>query len=550
MEKIWLKNYPKGTPAEIDPDQYTSLVQLFKESCTQFASDPAYYSFGVTLRYQQLQAYSQQFAAFLQNTLQLKKGDRVGLMLPNILQYPIALFGVLSAGGVVVNINPLYTAPELVYQMNDAQADVLVTLDHFAETLQKALPNMNVKHVIVAEVSDFFAWPKMILSRYYLKYVKKWIPKITFDYISFKNALKLGRRSAFQDVILSPQDLAFLQYTGGTTGVAKGAMLTHRNIVANILQTEAWFSSVLSDQSEIIITALPLYHIFSLTANCLFMVKIGANNILIANPRHISSVIAEMKKFKFTLVTGVNTLFNALLNHPAFVTLEFSQVKISLGGGMAVQRVVAEKWQKVTGKTLLEGYGLTETSPCVCINPPNLAAYNGSIGLPVSSTDICILDPEGREVPIGEHGELAVKGPQVMLGYWNNPEETRKVFTQEGWLLTGDICSINNEGYVTLLERKKDMILVSGFNVYPNEVEDVLAQIPGVREAAVIGILNGSSGEAVKAFIVRSDPNLTEQAIRDFCRANLTGYKIPRYIEFREELPKSTVGKILRRALK
>lgn len=550
MEKIWLKSYPKGVPAEINPDAYQSIVHLFEESCTQFSKDPAFYSLGVTITFQQLEEYSRYFCAYLQTVLKIKKGTRVALMLPNILQYPIALFGCLRAGCIVVNVNPLYTAPELIHQMNDSGAEVIIVLDQFARTVKKSIKKTKIKKIIVTRIGDIYRQPKALFTYLYLKYVKKSIPKITFRYIPFRKVLSRGRRCSFSKIDIQSEEIAFLQYTGGTTGVSKGAMLSHRNIIANILQAESWFRPVFEKDSEIIITALPLYHIFSLTANCLFMLKIGGFNILIANPRLISTMIADMAKFKFTIITGVNTLFNALLKNQRFAELDFSKMKISLGGGMAVQRAVAEKWQQVTGKPILEAYGLTETSPCVCINPPDLKAYNGTVGLPVSSTEVGILDNDYKEVAIGTPGELAVKGPQVMVGYWNNPEETKKVFTKEGWLLTGDIAAIDHEGYVSLLERKKDMILVSGFNVYPNEIEDVLMHIPGVREAAVIGVPSSKTGEAVKAFIVRENDQLTEKEIHDFCRKKLTGYKMPRYIEFCEDLPKSNIGKILRRALK
>lgn len=551
MERIWLKNYPQGVPAEINPHAYESLVEIFEESCKKFSNKPAYYNLGVTITYQQVDDYSRAFAAYLQQVLKLKKGDRIALMMPNILQYPIALFGALRAGLIVVNINPLYTVPELIHQLKDADAHTIIVLANFANTVEKALPSTPLQNVIVTNIEDLFPSAKAWLTNFYLKYVKKKIPAIQLtNVINFKKMIVEGKGLNLEAVVLHEHDIAFLQYTGGTTGIAKGAMLTHRNMIANVLQAEAWFSQVFVSGQEIMITALPLYHIFSLLANCLFMIKIGSLSVLITNPRDVASLISDMAKFKFSIITGVNTLFNALLHHPRFSKLSFSALKITLGGGMAVQRAVAEKWQEVTGNTLLEAYGLTETSPAVTVNHTNLSSYKGTIGLPISSTEVAILDEEGKEVPQGQPGELAVKGPQVMRGYWQNPIETQKVFTKDGWLLTGDIAAINAGGYVTLLERKKDMILVSGFNVYPNEVEDVLMRMPGVLEVAVIGVPDEQTGQAVKAFIVKSDAHLTEENIVRFCKENLTGYKIPKHIEFRTELPKSNVGKILRRALR
>ncbi len=551
MEKIWLKHYPKGVPAEINPDNYQSIGEIFRESCEHFQDLPAFYNLGVTISFKKLESDALAFAAYLQQVLNLKKGDRIAIMLPNILQYPVVLFGALCAGLTVVNVNPLYTVPEVVHQLKDAGAETIIVLSTFALTIQKALLDTPLKHIIVTELGDLFPRPRALLVHFVMKYVKRVIPDWDIAHvIHFRHALHQGKQLTFTPVTVTHQDIAFLQYTGGTTGVAKGAMLTHRNMVANVLQAEAWFTPLLRIGQEIIITALPLYHIFSLTANCLFISKIGGLNVLITNPRDIPHTVSEMQKFKFSAITGVNTLFNALLKNHKFNRLDFSEFRMSLGGGMSVQRAVAERWQTVTGLPLLEAYGLTETSPCVCVNPPGLKEYNGTVGLPVSSTEVCILDDDGNEVPIGESGELAIKGPQVMYGYWHNPAETQKVFTKNGWLLTGDIASINDEGFVRILERKKDMILVSGFNVYPNEVEDVLVRLNGVREAAVIGVPDENSGEAVKAFIVREDPTLTKADILRYCRKNLTGYKLPKLIEFTTELPKTNVGKILRRALK
>lgn len=551
VEKVWLKSYPEGIPAEINPDTYQSIPEMFEQSCAQYGDAPAFYSMGVSISFRQLELLTRAFSAYFQTVLKLKKGDRIAIMLPNILQYPVIMYAALRAGLIVVNVNPLYTPPELVHQLTDAGAETLIVLSNFAGTVHKALPETPLKNIIITNLGDLFPFFKATVINFVLKYIKKQIPSCSIpNVIQFKNALKQGQKLTFNPVVITNQDIAFLQYTGGTTGVAKAAMLTHRNLIANILQAEAWFSPIFKKNQEVIITALPLYHIFSLTANCLFISKIGGFNILIANPRDILSIVKEMKKFKFTVITGVNTLFNALLRTGEFVGLDFSSLKLSLGGGMAVQQAVAEKWQVITGKFILEAYGLTETSPCVAINPVILKHYNGTVGLPVSSTNVCILDDNQQEVPIGQPGELAIKGPQVMNGYWRNPIETQKVFTSNGWLLTGDIASIDEKGFVRILERKKDMILVSGFNVYPNEIEDVLVRLKGVKEAAVIGVKDENSGEAVKAFIVKDDPSLTTDDVLTYCRDNLTGYKLPKYIEFYADLPKSNVGKILRRELK
>lgn len=552
VDKIWLKSYAPGVPAVINPDAYQSLVEIFAEACSRFHASPAFYSMGSTLTYAELDQLSSDFAAYLQHELKLQKGDRVAIMLPNILQYPIAMFGALKAGMVVVNVNPLYTADELTHQLNDAGCETLVVLANFAGTVEQALSRIpHLKNIVITYIGDYLSKPRALIMHWVLKYYYKKIPNWNLPQaVFFKDAIRLGATKPFIKVNLHNTDIAFLQYTGGTTGISKGAVLTHRNIIANLQQADAWFKDLLEAGKEIIITALPLYHIFSLTANCMLFTRIGSLNVLIANPRDIPGMIKEMRKFKFTTVTGVNTLFNGLLKDPNFAKLDFSSLKLTLGGGMAVQQVVADKWQQVTGKPLLEAYGLTETSPCVTINPDNLKSYNGTIGLPVSSTDVLILDNDGKEVPIGQPGELAVKGPQVMQGYWHNPSETAKVFTSDGWFLTGDIASMDENGFIRLLERKKDMVLVSGFNVYPNEVEGVLARMPGVKECAVIGVPDENSGEAVKAFIVTDNPNLTAPDIIKFCRQHLTPYKVPKQVEFRTELPKSNVGKILRRALR
>lgn len=550
MEKIWLRSYPQGVPAEINPDAYQSLVEIFEESCKKFADLPAFYNLGTAFTYRQMDMHSHAFAAYLQQHLKLKKGDRIAIMLPNILQYPVVLFGALRAGLTIVNVNPLYTPPELAFQLKNSGAETIVVLANFANTVQKVLDEVNLKNVIVTKIGDFFSLPKSSLMHFILKYIKKKIPNWRIPHaVMFKNALALGKKLNLEKVPLNNQDIAFLQYTGGTTGVSKGAMLTHRNIISNILQAEAWFSRDFELGKEIIITALPLYHIFSLTANCFFITKLGGLNVLITNPRDIPHMIDEMERFKFTVITGVNTLFNALLKNPHFASLDFRSLKVTLGGGMAVQQVVAEKWREVTGNPISAAYGLTETSPCVAMNLAHVE-YTSSVGLPVPSTEIAIFDEDHKEVSVGQSGELAIKGPQVMKGYWENPQETQKTFTQDGWLLTGDIGMVDEKGFLHLLERKKDMILVSGFNVYPNEVEDALVKIPGVVEAAVIGVPDNNSGEAVKAFLVKDDPHLTTNDILRLCRKNLTAYKIPKYIEFRPELPKSNIGKILRRALR
>lgn len=552
MEKIWLKSYPPGVPAEINADAYQSIVEVFEISCEEHKDHPAFYNLGTTLTYAELNQLSYEFAAYLQQELQLKKGERFAIMLPNVLQYPVALFGALRAGLVAVNVNPLYTPDELTHQINDSGAETLLVISNFAATVQKALPNMpTLKRIIITDIGDLLPPLKAWIIHFVLKYIRKKIPDYTIPHaINFKEALAKGRHLKLTPVPLSNHDIALLQYTGGTTGVSKGAILTHRNLIANIQQADAWFKTLLVAKQEIIITALPLYHIFSLTANCLYFTKLGGLNVLITNPRDIPGMVKELKKFQFTAITGVNTLFNALLKDPHFAKLDFSKLHLALGGGMATQEVVAEKWQEITHAPLLEAYGLTETSPCVTINPTNITKFNGTIGLPVPSTDVAILNDAGVQLPIGATGELAVKGPQVMKGYWNNPKETAKVFTQEGWLLTGDIAAIDEKGFVRILERKKDMILVSGFNVYPNEIEDVLAKLPGVREVAVVSVSDEGSGETPKAFIVRDNEALTAADVIKYCREHLTSYKIPKYVEFVDELPKTNVGKILRRVLR
>ncbi len=550
MQKTWLSQYQEGVPEKINPDEYASLVQLFEESCHKYPKNPAYVNFGTTLTYQALEEKSRQFALFLQH-LGLKKGDRVALMMPNILQYPVALFGILRAGMIAVNTNPLYTPDEITHQMNDAGATAIVAMANFAQSLEKALPNTALKHIIITQLGDLFPPLKRILFNGIIKHIKKMVPKYSIPQaIAFNQCFNHSKKQPFQSPPLSPQDIAFLQYTGGTTGISKGAILTHRNMLSNILQAYAWTGPLQIGEKDIIVTALPLYHIFSLTANCLTFIKAGAQICLITNPRDIGRFIKEIKRLRFTVITGVNTLFSAMLNHPQFGAIDFSKVKIALSGGMALQKSVALRWHELTHSRILEAYGLTETSPAVTINPMYLEEYNGSIGLPLPSTDISLRDDNGQEVLVGEPGELCVKGPQVMSGYWQRPDETARVFTPDGYLKTGDIARIDDKGFFYLVDRKKDMILVSGFNVYPNEVEQVIGMHPGVLEVGVIGVASEESGEIVKACIVKRTPDLTAEEVLTYCREHLTPYKIPKIIEFYDELPKTNVGKILRRALR
>lgn len=551
MEKIWLSHYQTGVPQEINPDQYPSLVALIDESCKQFPSKPAFQNLGTALTYKELDTLINAFAAFLQST-GLQKGDRVALMMPNILQYPVALFAILRAGLVAVNVNPLYTPDELIHQINDAGASMLIVLAHFADTVETALPQMPcLKKIVITEVGDLFPFVKRIVVNNVIKYIKKMIPAYTLsNTISFREALESGTKKHFKPVHVDKHDLAFLQYTGGTTGVAKGAMLTHGNMVANILQAKAWIMPIATQESDTIITALPLYHIFSLTANCLTFFILGAKNILITNPRDMPNFIKQIKHTQFTAITGVNTLFNALLNNPEFAQVDFSKLKLALSGGMALMQSVAAKWLAVTGKPVLEAYGLTETSPAVTINPLSSIAYTGSIGLPIPSTDISIRDDNNEEVTIGQAGELCIKGPQVMLGYWNQPTETALVFTEDGFLKTGDIARISPEGFIYLVDRKKDLIIVSGFNIYPNEIEQVLGAHPDVLEVGVVGVKDSNGNEQVKACVVKRHPTLTAEALTEFARQHLTAYKVPKYVEFYESLPKTNVGKIMRRALR
>ena len=551
-ERPWLENYPAGVPEQIDVGQYASVPAVLEEAFTRFRDRPAFSSFGRQLSYGQIDEMSRQFAGYLTGVLKLGKGDRIAIMMPNVLQYPIALFGALRAGLVVVNTNPMYTARELKHQLDDAGAKAIVVLDNFAGTLQHVVAETQVQHVITTGIGDLLGFPKGALINFVLKHVKKMVPAFDLPQaVRFRDALARGAAHPLQPVTLTHDDIAFLQYTGGTTGVAKGAMLTHGNMVANMLQAAAWIGTdLVKPGKEVIITALPLYHIFSLTANGLVFMRLGGLNWLITNPRDMPGFVKELRKSGFTALTGVNTLFNGLLNTPGFAEVDFSRLHLTLGGGMAVQRAVAERWKKVTGCPLVEAYGLTETSPAACINPLDLKDYNGSIGLPIPSTDVAIWSEDNRPLPAGEVGELIVKGPQVMRGYWNRPDETAKVLGADGWLHTGDIAKMDGNGYFYIVDRKKDMILVSGFNVYPNEVEDAVMAHPGVLEVAAVGVPDEHSGEVVKLFVVRKDPNLTEEALKQFCRENLTGYKRPKLIEFRDSLPKSNVGKILRRELR
>ncbi|PRB60519.1 long-chain-fatty-acid--CoA ligase FadD [Erwinia billingiae] len=550
LNKVWLNRYPADVPAEITADRYTSLIDLFEHAVKRYADQPAFINMGQAMTYRKLEERSRAFAAYLQQGLGLKKGDRVALMMPNLLQYPIALFGILRAGMIVVNVNPLYTPRELEHQLNDSGASAIVIVSNFAHTLEKVVAKTQVKHVILTRLGDQLAPAKGTLVNFVVKYIKRMVPKYHLpDAISFRSALHEGYRMQYVRPDIINDDLAFLQYTGGTTGVAKGAMLTHRNMQANLEQTKATYGSLLKEGKETVVTALPLYHIFALTVNCMLFIDLGGANLLITNPRDIPGLVKELSKVRFTAITGVNTLFNALLNDEDFQKLDFSSLSLSAGGGMSVQKAVAERWERLTGHYLLEGYGLTECSPLVSVNPYDIRYHSGSIGLPVPSTDIMLVDDEGNEVAEGEPGELCIKGPQVMLGYWQRPDATDEVL-KNGWLRSGDIVTVDQEGFIRIVDRKKDMILVSGFNVYPNEIEDVLMLHPKVREAAAIGVPNDVAGETVKICVVKKDPSLTKEELIAHCKKNLTGYKVPKIVEFRDELPKTNVGKILRRELR
>ncbi len=551
QEKPWLKNYPTGVPETIELDESQTLIDLLEKGFAEFGDRPAYENMGAGLSYRELEEKSRHFASYLRQDAGLDQGDRVAVMMPNILQYPVAVFGILRAGLIVVNTNPMYTARELTHQLTDSGAKAIVVVENFADGVAKVVAKTSVKQVIVTGIGDMLGFPKGLLTNFVLRHVKKMVPKYSLPgSIRMLDAINAGGKRTYQRPSVKHRDTAFLQYTGGTTGVAKGAMLSHRNLLANTLQASSWLTSVTGDEQEHIITALPLYHIFALTANCLVFFSFGGENHLITNPRDMPGFIKTLSNIPFTAITGVNTLFNGMLNTPGFADLDFSHLKLTLGGGMAVQRSVAEQWKSTTGCTLVEAYGLTETSPAACMNPMDLAEYNGSIGLPISSTDCCVQDDEGNMLPHGETGELCIQGPQVMVGYWQRPEATAETTTEDGWLKTGDVAVCDEQGFFRIVDRKKDMILVSGFNVYPNEIEDVVVSLEGVLEVAAIGIPDEKSGEAVKLCVVKSNPELTAEQIRAYCKENLTGYKVPRHIVFLEDLPKTNVGKILRRELR
>lgn len=551
MEKPWLSRYPDDVPETINPDEYTSLVEMFENAVRNFADQPAFVNMGSVMTFRKLEERSRAFAAYLQNDLKLQKGDRVALMMPNLLQYPVALFGVLRAGMIAVNVNPLYTPRELEHQLVDADVSTIVIVSNFANTLEQIVDNTPVRNVVLTSLGQMLPRAKGTIVDFVVKYVKGMVPKYNLPgAISFRKALQKGRRLQYVKPFMSGEDIAFLQYTGGTTGVAKGAILTHRNMVANVMQAKAVYRPVLTDGRETVVTALPLYHIFALTVNCMLFLEVGGRNLLITNPRDIPGFIKELQKYKFTALTGVNTLFNALVNNEDFQELNFSDLKLTIGGGMAVQKAVADKWKKVTRIPLAEGYGLTECAPLVSVNPYNLEDYNGSIGLPVSSTEVRIVDDEGQPLANDQVGELQVRGPQVMQGYWQRAEATRNTINEEGWLSTGDIVKFDDQGFLHIVDRKKDMILVSGFNVYPNEIEDVVALHGKVLEVAAIGEPHEVSGEIVKVCVVKRDPSLTAQEVIDHCRQYLTGYKVPKLVEFKDDLPKTNVGKILRRELR
>ncbi len=551
QERPWIASYPTSVSQEVDVDEYRSIVSVLQTSLEKYRDRTAFSNMGKSLTYDEVDRYSKQFAAYLLGELKLKKGDRVAIMMPNCLQYPIAIFGVLRAGLTVVNTNPMYTPRELKHQLVDSGASAILVMDNFGKTVQEVIADTPVKQVITTGLGDMLSFPKSMIVNFVLKHVKKMVPDYDIpNAIRFRDALTLGQMHTLPEIDIAPEDIAFLQYTGGTTGVSKGAMLTHRNLVANMQQASMWIGRNARMGEEIIITALPLYHIFALTANSLVFMKFGGHNYLITNPRDMPGFVKELSKVPFTAITGVNTLFNGLLNTPGFDKIDFSHLHLTLGGGMAVQRAVAERWKQVTGCTLVEAYGLTETSPAACMNPLDLPEYNGSIGLPIPSTDACVMDDNNNKLGVDEIGELCIRGPQVMKGYWQRPDETAKIIDEHGWLHTGDMARMDGNGFFYIVDRKKDMILVSGFNVYPNEVEDVIALMPEVLEVAAVGVPDDKSGEAVKVVIVKKDPNLTAEQVRAHARENLTGYKQPKFVEFRTELPKTNVGKILRRELR
>ena len=550
VEKIWLKSYPPGVPAEANVDEHRSLGEVFDKSVARFGPLPAFINMGHAISYSELERQSRAFGAYLQSGLKLPPGARVALMMPNLLQYAVALFGILRSGYTAVNCNPLYTPRELEHQLKDAGAEAIVILENSAHTLEQIVANTEGKHVVTTQAGDMLPPLKRFTVNFLVKYVKRMVPAWSIPgAVPFPAALRQGSRLPWKPAETGHEDLAFLQYTGGTTGVPKGAMLTHGNIVANLAEAHAWLKGVLAEGEETIVTALPLYHIFALTVSLVFF-KIGAANVLVTDPRNIKGLVSELKRHPFTVVVGVNTLFNALLQQPDFVSLDFSRLRLSFAGGMAVHRTVAEKWRKLTGRPLVEAYGLTEASPCVASNLLDIKEFTGSIGLPIPSTEIAIRGEDGSDLPAGEVGELCARGPQVMKGYWHHPDETAKVMTLDGFLRTGDMATVDERGYIHMADRKKDMIVVSGFKVWPNEIEDVAAQHPGVLEVGAVGVPDPRSGEAIKIVAVRKDPGLTAEALIEHCRKYLTGYKVPRHVEFRTSLPRSNVGKILRRALR
>ena len=551
MERIWLKSYPEGVPADINPTAYASIGDFFAANVERYRDRTAYICMGATMSYGELDRLSRAFASYLQNVARLPRGARVALMMPNLLQYPVALFGALRAGYVVVNCNPLYSPRELHHQLDDSGAEAIVVLENFAQTLEKAIDGTRLRVVLISGAGDLLGGPRGLLTNFVLRHVRRAVPPWRLKQaVRLNQALSLGRPKTVEFPPLAPDDLAFLQYTGGTTGVPKAAMLTQGNMIANLQQVHAWVGASLGAAGEVFVTALPLYHVFALTVNCFVPLMVGANNLLIPNPRDVKGFVRALQRTPFTVITGVNTLFNALLADADFLRLDFSRLHLAIGGGMAVQRAVAERWKAVTGKPLIEGYGLTETSPIVACNPLTIEDYTGAIGCPLPSTDIAIRDEDGRDVALGEPGELCVKGPQVMAGYWNRPDETAKVMTDDGYLRTGDIARVDERGFVFIVDRQKDMILVSGFNVYPNEIEDVVMTHPGVHEVGAVGVPDMKSGEAVKIVVVRKDEKLTDAEIIAHCRQYLTGYKTPRHVEFRDSLPRTPVGKVLRRELR
>ena len=550
MDKVWLRNYPEGVPAEADIDAYDSIVALFEESVREFGDRPAYSNFGVTITYRELDERARALAGYLQG-LGLEPGDRVAIMMPNLLANPVAIFGVLLAGLTVVNTNPLYTARELEHQLTDSEARAIVIVENFASVLADVIGRTRVEHVVLVRMGDGLGFPKSALINFVVRRVKKMVPPFHLpDAVRFPRALEEGRGKPLRSSETGRDDVAFLQYTGGTTGVAKGAALSHGNVVSNLQQTSSWIGRSFDPGQEVFVTALPLYHIFSLVANCLTGMKYGALNVLITNPRDMPAFVKLIAGLEFSVITGVNTLYNGLLNTPGFESVDFSRLKLAVGGGMAMQRAVADRWREVTGVPVVEAYGLTETSPAAVANRLDQAEFTGSIGLPLPSTDISIRDDDGNEVGFDTPGELCVRGPQVMQGYWGRPDATAEVLSDDGWLRTGDMATIDEEGHLRIVDRKKDMIIVSGFNVYPNEIEDMVALHPGVLEVGAVGVPDEKSGEVPKIVVVKKDPDLTSDALIEHCREQLTGYKVPRHVEFRDELPKTNVGKVLRRELR